>query len=102
MNRTTLDDLTKNLLSDSNYRKNVSEYLTSLESWKLRCPENTNVYGVWGDNDLLFPVEQIAAERMKLSTLAEQTVTIPGGAHFHPIERPWSIADEINKILLKP
>ena len=73
MNRTTLDDLTKKLLSDSNYRKNVSEYLTSLESWKLRCPENTNVYGVWGDNDLLFPVEQIAAERMKLSTLAEQS-----------------------------
>ena len=99
MSRSTLDDLTKELLADVNYRKHVSKYLTSLETWTLRSPNNTNVYGIWGDHDLLFPVEQIEGVRSQLPTLAQKTVTISGGAHFHPIERPWSIADAIHTIL---
>lgn len=101
MNRSTLDELTKELLADSNYRIHVSTYLTSLETWKLRCPNNTDVHAIWGDHDLLFPVEQIEATRTQIPTLSKQTVTISGGAHFHPIERPWSIADEIHTILAK-
>ena len=99
MNRSTLDDLTKDLLADANYRKHVSKYLTSLENWTLRSPSNTDVYGIWGDHDLLFPMTQIEGVRAQFPTLSEQTVTIPGGAHFHPIERPWSIADSIHTML---
>ena len=99
MNLSTLDDLTKVLLTDVNYRKHVSKYLTSLENWTLRSPSNTDVYGIWGDHDLLFPMTQIEGVRTQFPTLSGQTVTIPGGAHFHPIERPWSIADAIHTIL---
>ena len=100
MNRSTLDDLTKELLSDANYRKHVSKYLTSLEKLEATFPKcNTDVYGIWGDHDLLFPMTQIEGVRTQFPTLSEQTVTIPGGAHFHPIERPWSIADAIHTML---
>ena len=101
MNRSTLDDLTKELLADSNYRIHVSKYLTSLETWKLRPPNNTSVCGIWGDHDLLFPVEQLEGVQTQFPTLTRETVSIPGGAHFHPIERPWSIADAIHTMLTK-
>ena len=101
MSRSTLNELTKELLADPNYRIHVSKYLTSLETWQLRSPNNTEVYGIWGDHDLLFPIEQIEGIRTQLPTLSKETITIPGGAHFHPIERPWSIADTIHTMLIK-
>lgn len=98
MDRTTIDSLTKELLTNADYRQNVSTYLRELDSWKL--PENLDgeIHTIWGDHDLLFPIEQLeflsAIENIRL-----QTHRIEGGAHFHPVERPWSIADHIASVL---
>lgn len=100
MDRQTLESLTKKLLSNSQYRINVGKYLTSLETWKLRAPNNTVVSGIWGDHDLLFPLEQMEVGQHALPNLQKQTTIIPGGAHFHPVERPWAIADAIHKQVL--
>ena len=97
MDRPTLEELTKDLLSNSQYRAHIAQYLTSLESWKLRAPNATLVSSVWGDHDLLFPIEQMEISQHTLSGLSQQTVIIPGGAHFHPVERPWAIADAIHE-----
>ena len=98
MDRNTLAELTEEVLSCPSYRKNVGSYISSLGTWKFRAPKKTSVFAIWGDNDLLFPLEQIEnCEQLQISS--EHIHRIEGGAHFHPIERPWSIADAIQTII---
>lgn len=99
MDRNTLADLTEAVLSSPSYRKNVGSYISSLGTWKFRTPKDTTVFAIWGDHDLLFPIEQIEACKQQLQISRQHIHRIEGGAHFHPIERPWSIADAIQTIL---
>jgi pimeloyl-ACP methyl ester carboxylesterase len=56
-------------------------------------------HAIWGEQDLLFPIEQLEAAQVKFPDFIKTIRQIDGGAHFHPIERPWSIADAIHQIL---
>jgi len=98
MDRESIDSLSKDLLSNVNYRKHVSTYLKELDSWSLPKNLDGDIHAIWGDHDLLFPVEQLeflsAIENIEL-----HTHLIEGGAHFHPIERPWSLADKIVSVV---
>ena len=99
MDRNTLTQLTEEILSNPNYRKNIGSYISSLETWKVRAPTETSVFAIWGDHDLLFPIEQLDATQQLLKIPNRNIHRIEGGAHFHPIERPWSIADIIQTII---
>jgi len=99
MDRNTLTELTEEVLSNLNYRKNVGSYISSLENWKIRAPAETSVFAIWGDHDLLFPIEQLDATQHLFKIPNRHIHRIEGGAHFHPIERPWTIADIIQTIL---
>lgn len=98
MDRETIETLSKDLLNNTNYRKNVSTYLRELNSWSLPKKLDGVIHAIWGDHDLLFPVEQLeflsAIENIDL-----HTHLIEGGAHFHPVERPWSLADQIASVV---
>ena len=102
MDRDTLTELTQEVLSNASYRKNVGAYVSSLADWKFRAPKDTSVFAIWGDQDLLFPIEQIESSQPQLQMPRHHIQRIEGGAHFHPIERPWSIADAIQTIVCNP
>lgn len=46
---------------------------------------------LWGDEDPLYP--PLVADRMAATQARVERQTIPGGDHFHPLERPWAFAD---------
>ena len=98
MDRKTIDTFSKDLLSNTNYRKHVSTYLRELNSWSLPKNLDGEIHAIWGDHDLLFPVEQLEF-LSSIKNIQLQTHLIEGGAHFHPIERPWSIADQIASVV---
>ena len=52
---------------------------------------------IWGDHDPLYPIPQIDDFRSHMPHISQ--ITVPGGQHLHPIERPWAIADMISEWL---
>ncbi len=95
MDDQTIEILT-NLLNQPDYRDNICSYLDSLKSWTIPTTVgDTHVQAIWGDNDPMFPPSQLQFLRDLSPSIEQQCQYIPGGAHFHPIERPWSIADNI-------
>lgn len=95
MDKTTITELSTDLLSNTTYRDNVCAYLSSLEQWNTPSTLAGETHIVWGDHDPLFPVEQLTF--LPSQKLCSQHI-IEGGAHFHPVERPWSIADVLATI----
>lgn len=96
MSKESIQHLTSPQLIDAQYRQHVMEYLQSLSEWK--CPShvhNAQVHLAWGENDPIFPIEQVQLINHIVEHAPQHTHIIPGGAHFHPIERPWSLADFI-------
>ena len=88
--------LSKDILDNSTTRKNIQEYFRDLQIWEQ--PKNLTgqeISLVWGDSDFLFP-----APKNNLFSENSPVVLIPGGAHFHPIERPWAFADQIQKLTM--
>ena len=51
---------------------------------------------LWGDEDPLYP--PFVADRMATEHPAVERRTIPGGDHFHPLERPWAFADLLAEV----
>ncbi len=95
MDKATISELSTALLSNTTYRDNVCAYLSSLEQWNTPSSLAGETHIVWGDHDPLFPVEQLTF--LPSQEISSQHI-IEGGAHFHPIERPWSIADILAKM----
>ena len=96
MNRDMIATLSKDILDNSTTRKNIQEYFRDLQIWEQ--PKNLTgqeISLVWGDSDFLFP-----APKKNLFSENSPVVLIPGGAHFHPIERPWAFADQIQKLTM--
>ncbi len=101
MDRATINKLCQKLLSSKDYRTSLCNYFQDLEQWRMPTftreqLSTIDLHAIWGDGDLLFPLEQLETLSLKEHI---STRVIPGGAHFHPIERPWSIADAIQEIL---
>ncbi len=96
MNRDMIATLSKEILDNSTTRKNIYKYFKELQVWKQ--PKNLTgqeVSLIWGDSDFLFP-----APKENLFLKNSPPILIPGGAHFHPIERPWALADQIQKLTM--
>ena len=80
-------------LHNASIRQNMSQYLSYCDNFAINQKLLVhNLLAIWGDIDPLFPVKQI--QNMQ-SPNAIQIKIIEGGAHFHPIERPWAMADII-------
>lgn len=91
----TLSELTS-LLDQPEYRKHICSYFDSLHQWSVpNSIGDTNLHATWGDNDPMFPASQLQTVRDLNPSIEQQCKYIPGGAHFHPVERPWGIADHI-------
>ena len=54
---------------------------------------------VWGSGDRLYPPRLLDRLRARRPDLVH--VDVPGGAHAHPVERPWFIADAIPPLLAR-
>ena len=96
MSKEVIKHHTNPQLMDAQYIQHVMEYLESLTDWK--CPShlhNGQVHLIWGENDPVFPVDQVQYINHIIEHAPQHTHIIPGGAHFHPVERPWGIADII-------
>lgn len=96
MNRDTIATLSKDLLDDATTRKNIHQYFKDLQNWKQ--PKNLTgqeVSLIWGTSDFLYP-----PPKNNLFSPNSSPILIQGGAHFHPIERPWTIADQIQKLTM--
>ena len=59
--------------------------------------DSSRISAVWGDNDPLCPLEEV---RRLVSP--ERLLTVPGGRHLHPEERPWELADRLETLLWGP
>ena len=98
MERDTIVSLCEENLSSPEYRKNTAKYVRSLQNFQANLSAtNTQCYFLWGDADKLFPAKTIDSIPLKKST--SETIFIPGGEHFHPIERPWALADQIHNLI---
>jgi len=96
MERDTIVSLCSENLSSRKYRNNTVEYLHSVQNFQPQHRNNNAHYVfLWGDADRLFPATTINTISLKKST--SETIFIAGGEHFHPIERPWAIADHIHR-----
>lgn len=96
MNRDMIARLSQNVLNNKKTRKNIATYFQELEHWK---PEKNltsqEISLIWGTSDFLFP-----PPKNNSFSQHRQPLLIEGGAHFHPVERPWAIADQIQKLSL--
>lgn len=52
---------------------------------------------IWGDSDPLYPLSALDGLRATGGLGALRTV--PGGRHFHPLERPWALADVLLSVV---
>ena len=94
MNRDTIATLSNNVLNNRKVRGHIWKYFQDLRGWHR--PKNLTgqeISLIWGTSDFLFPPPADLSLPNRVSYAA-----IEGGAHFHPIERPWAIADQIQKI----
>jgi pimeloyl-ACP methyl ester carboxylesterase len=91
MEREVVDELTASMLRSKSTRRAAARWLKDLEL-PVRFP--AHVHAVWGDDDVLHPVDEIHA-----LLGPERVHRIAGGRWFHPQERPWALADACLEIL---
>ena len=94
MDRDTVVRLSDPILATTEQRRAVAEFLRDLvRQADVPPPYEGPTLLCWGDADPLYPAE--AAEDALVSLPNGEHVSVPGGQHFHPVERPWYIADEV-------
>jgi pimeloyl-ACP methyl ester carboxylesterase len=70
-------------------RDHTTAFLRALPALASEAPTpRVPTLGIWGDNDRVFPVLEAS-----LSGALSSLSTVTGGQHYHPLERPWEIAD---------
>ena len=78
-------------LASSAQRQELVQHFNELSRWTpSELPKTCKTVAIWGNEDPLFPVPDHSVVR--------QVYEIDGGAHFHPFERPWAIADILTQI----
>jgi hypothetical protein len=79
-------------------RQALTSYLRSLRAGlpDVRgLPSST--YAIWGDSDPLYPAYE--ADFLDASLGGGHHLPILGGQHFHPEERPWELAEQLETLL---
>jgi pimeloyl-ACP methyl ester carboxylesterase len=91
MDRDTVAALSDPLFADTDTRRAVRAYVSSLAELPdvraLRCPTLL----AWGDADPIFSAGE--ASFVEAALPGSRYARIPGGQHLHPEERPWALAD---------
>jgi pimeloyl-ACP methyl ester carboxylesterase len=95
MDRDTVVALLGGSLDTPERRQLVQKYLRSLAaSFDEQATFDGPTLGVWGDADVLHPAAIADEARRWFPRLRH--VAVPGGRLFHPVERPWSLADAVD------
>ena len=79
------------LFQTSQARTTTRRYLQMLPEMTEKTPKSqVKTALIWGNTDPFFPSS-------KLTNLDSDTtlIEIDGGHHYHPVERPWAMADEM-------
>lgn len=92
MDRDTVVALTEPYTRSSEHRSAAARFLRDLrEIGAAAAPRTTRRLAIWGDEDPLYPASLTDEARSLIPDL--EVLEVPGGQHFHPIERPWYMAD---------
>jgi pimeloyl-ACP methyl ester carboxylesterase len=95
MDRDTVVALLGRSLDRRETRQRVQKYLRSLAaSFEEQATFDGPTLCVWGDADVLHPAAIADEARRWFRQLRH--VAVPGGRLFHPVERPWSLADAVD------
>ena len=95
MDRDTVVRLSEAVLATPETRKSAASWIRSVsagldQDWAV---ENSEVFGIWGDSDPLYPLGQL---RKALGGPGANALSIiPGGRNMHVVERPWELADRV-------
>ena len=84
-------------LQNAATRKNMALYLVEIASFEPPYKIDAPLTLIWGDHDLLYPIS--VCTEIQTRYPHSQRFDIEGGKIFHPIERPWAIADIIHNQL---
>jgi len=100
MDRDTVVALTAPYTCSAKHRETAARFLRDLrELTPPGAPRANRVLLVWGDEDPLYPASLCDQARASIPGLEVEEV--PGGQHFHPVERPWYMADVIHEWLAR-
>lgn len=92
MDRDTVVALTAPYTQTSEHRAAAARFLRDLRRLATPAsPQSARNLLVWGDEDPLYAAAIMDTARALIPGI--EVVEVPGGQHFHPIERPWYIAD---------
>jgi hypothetical protein len=95
MDRDTVVRLSEAVLATAETRKCAASWIKAAsvdvdQDWAV---DRSEVFGIWGDSDPLYPLGQL---RKALSGPgANAPSVIPGGRNMHLVERPWELADRV-------
>lgn len=94
MDRDTVVALTAPYTGSAAGRRAVAAFLADLRTAADRTgPDSVPTALVWGTDDPLYPPGVIDTARTRIPGL--EVLEVPGGQHFHPLERPWWLADAV-------
>lgn len=95
MDRDTVVRISEAVLASAETRQTASAWIKAAggdvgSGWAVDISE---VFGIWGDSDPLYPVAQL--RKVLKGPSANAPSIIPGGRNMHLIERPWELADRV-------
>lgn len=95
MDRDTVVRLSEAVLSSAETRKTASAWIRAVtgelgSDWVV---DRSEVYGIWGDSDPLYPLAQL--RKALAGPGGNAPSVIPGGRNMHLVERPWELADRV-------
>ena len=98
MDRDTVALLLEPIVQSAASRRMAARWIRSLPSLLELPPcDGFELLLVWGDDDRFYPLAE--AEFLLETASQGQLSTIEGGRYFHPVERPWELADAVGAFL---
>ncbi len=92
MDRDTVVALTAPYTRTAEHRAAAARFLRSLRTIpQPGVPLAARTLLVWGTEDPLYPTSVVDSARRLIPGI--EVTEVPGGQHFHPVERPWYLAD---------
>ena len=94
MNSDMIVALCSPVFSNRQKTQKCIEYINDYSnSFPIDIPHDFPTLLCWGTMDVRYPMTSLTSFETQRNHI--QRKDIEGGQHFHPIERPWAIADEI-------
>lgn len=95
MDRDTVVRISEAVLASAETRQTASAWIKAAagEAGTDWGADVSEVFGIWGDSDPLYPLAQL--RKVLQGAAANAPSIIPGGRNMHLIERPWELADRV-------